>query len=87
LNGFVDDGVFRDNLFCGSRLEVGHSGIWIAEIYLSEALIEYDFGRIEFKLESQLFVVTRKRDEVSYNRFCASTADGKMPGKGEKKEE
>ena len=44
--------------FVGARFrKVRHSGIIVAEVYLREALIEKNFGRIKFEFESQLFVI------------------------------
>ena len=39
-DGLVNDSVFGRNLVCGSFLEVGHSSVVSAVVYLRESLIE-----------------------------------------------
>ena len=60
LDGFVDDPVFGRDLVGACLSEVSHSRIVVAEVDLRDALVEKNFGRIQFEFESQLFVIAGK---------------------------
>ena len=57
LDGLIDDSVFGRDLVGASFCEVRHPGVIVAEVYLRDALVEKNFGRIEFEFKSQLFVI------------------------------
>ena len=93
MDGFIDDPVFGSDLIGARFCKVRHPGIVVAEVYLGEALIEEDFGRIEFELESQLFVIARDRQasvikqtclipQVPKSRECAGDRTGHFSGIG-----
>jgi hypothetical protein len=69
LDCFVDDPVLDGDLVGTCFREVCHSGIVAAEVYLGEALVEKDLCRIEFELESQLFVVAINKRALATANF------------------
>ena len=73
LDGFVDYSVFGNDLIGTCLRKIRHSDIIVAEVYLSEASIEKDFGRIKFELEAQLFVI------AGNERASAETPGRKVP--------
>lgn len=86
-DSILDDAVFVCSLFAHSLLEIIHSSIGIAEVYLAETFIEQDFSRIEDKLEPQLSVVAKSRlgSATRYSVHQLRTGDmpkrtGRLPG-------
>jgi len=81
LDGFIDDSVFGRDFIGTCFCEVSHSGIIVAEVYLRDALVEKNFGRIEFEFESQLFVIAGKPAHVSdrIHSLVPTTPGTKVP--------
>ena len=61
LDGFVDDPVLGGDLIGAGICEVRHPGVVVTEVYLRDALVKKNFGRIEFEFESQLFVIAENK--------------------------
>ena len=57
--------MFGNGLLSTCRGEVSNPDIMVAEIDLRKTLVEPNFGRMEFELESKLFIVTETKIRVS----------------------
>ena len=82
LDSFINHSVFGRDFIGACFCEVSHSGIIVAEVYLRDALVEKDFGRIEFEFESQLFVIAEKPAHVSDRTHLVPTTPGTKVPKG-----
>jgi len=65
----------------GARFcEVRHAGVIVTEVYLGDALVEKNFGRIEFEFESQLFVIAENKRTSAIEHAPGTAASGtKVP--------
>lgn len=82
LDGLIDDCVFGRDLVGARFVQVRHSGVIVAEVYLGEAFVENNFSRMELKLESELFVIAgSKRASVLTGSLGTARMGRKAPRK------